>query len=166
MLEQDNDTTLAWVFSFSSPSCPTPSNVGVTVPVHRVPVVTPVPTVPVSVIENTIQPCIDPPAFKDDSELKANIRKFIVQFLDPKSGVVLATSCLARLRQLLPTFITWAIVSRGQWLGRAANFKGQGYCSILQRSRDRLPAKVFSRERPPSHSDHRLASFWSVFLHK
>ena len=38
-----------------------------------------------------------------------------------------------------------SIVSRGEWLGRPANFKGQGYCSILQRSRDRLRAKVFSR---------------------
>ena len=51
------------------------------------------------------------------------------------------------------------IVSRGEWLGRPANFKGQGYCSILQRSRDRLRAKVFSRWRPESHSDHGLASF-------
>ena len=51
------------------------------------------------------------------------------------------------------------IVIRGEWLGRPANFKGQGYCSILQRSRDRLRAKVFSRWRPESHSDHPLASF-------
>ena len=51
-------------------------------------------------------------------------------------------SCAApRLWNLLPT----TIVSRGEWLGKPANFKGQGYCSILQRSRDRLRAKVFSR---------------------
>ena len=59
-----------------------------------------------------------------------------------------------------------AIVSWGEWLGRLANFKGQGYCSILQRSRDRLRAKVFSRWRPESHSDHSLVSFWSVVLRK
>ena len=86
MLEQENDMTRAWVFPFSSPSFPTPSNVAVTVPVHRVSVVTPVPTFPVSVFEHTIKPCIDPPAFNDDSELKANIRKFIVQFLDNVSA--------------------------------------------------------------------------------
>ena len=52
------------------------------------------------------------------------------------------------------------------WLGKPANFRGQGYCSILQRSRDKLRAKVFSGQRPSSRSDHRLASFLSVFLHK
>ena len=43
-------------------------------------------TLPVSAIEHTIQPGIDLSAFKDDSGLKAHIRKFIVQFLD-QSGV-------------------------------------------------------------------------------
>ena len=51
------------------------------------------------------------------------------------------------------------IVSGGEWLGKPANFKGQGYGSILQRSRDRLHVKVFSRLHPPSQSDHRLVSF-------
>ena len=32
------------------------------------------------------------------------------------------------------------IVSRGEWLGNPANFKGIGYCLILSRSRDNDPA--------------------------
>ena len=83
--EQEDD--VAQAAPSSSPCCPIPANVAITVPVSPISVAAPVPTLLVSAMEHTIQPGIDPLAFKDDFELKAHIRKFIVQFLDLSSGL-------------------------------------------------------------------------------
>lgn len=47
----------------------------VSIPVSPVPAAISVANVPVSAVENSAEPGTAPPAFKDDSELQAHVRK-------------------------------------------------------------------------------------------